>query len=73
MDEIKYETIKRGYITKEQAIAIASCDRNLKDSIYRKWKKEENIALGFIAFHSFKIALVEIKSDFAWHIKKLND
>ena len=39
MNKIKYETIKNGYITKEQAIAIASCDRNLKDSIFKKWKK----------------------------------
>lgn len=37
--DIKYETIKNGYITKEQAIAISGCDRNLKDSIFNEYKK----------------------------------
>ena len=69
MNNIKYETIKNGYVTKEQAIAIASCDRNLKDSLFKKWKKEDKLYLGFISFHSFDVALVEICSQFAWHIK----
>ena len=69
MNKIKYETVKNGYITKEQAIAIASCDRNLKDSIFKKWKKEDKLYLGFISFQAFDIALVEIYSQFAWHIK----
>ena len=68
-NKIKYETIKNGYITKEQAIAIASCDRNLKDSIFKKWKKEEDIYLGWISFNSFDIGLIQIDQDFAWHIK----
>ena len=66
---IKYETIKNGYITKEQAIAIASSDRNLKDSIFKKWKKEEDLYLGFISFYSFDVGLVQIYQDFAWHVK----
>lgn len=66
---IKYENIKNGYITKEQAIAIAGCDRNLKDSIFKKWKKEDNLLLGFISFHSFDVGLVKIASDFGWHVK----
>mgnify|MGYP004653150081 CR=1 FL=1 len=37
--DIKYETIKNGYITKEQAIAIAECYRNLKNSIFNEYKK----------------------------------
>ena len=36
-NDIKYESIKNSYITKEQAVAIACCDRNLKDSdVYNK-------------------------------------
>lgn len=31
-NRIKCENIKNGYITKEQAIAIAGCNRNLKES-----------------------------------------
>ena len=46
--KIKYETIKNGYVTKEQAIAIASCDRNLKDSIFKKQRKEKDIYFGWI-------------------------
>lgn len=68
-NKIKYETIKNGYITKEQAIAIASSDRNLKDSIFKKWKKEDNIYLGWISFESFDIGLVQIEQEFAWHVK----
>lgn len=67
--EIKYETIKNGYITKSQAIAIAGCDRNLKDSIFKKWKKESKMTLGWISFNSFDVALVKIGRDYAWHIK----
>jgi len=67
--KIKYVTIKNGYVTKEQAIAIASCDRNLKDDIFKKWKKEKNLYLGLISFSSFYIGLVQIYQDFAWHIK----
>ena len=66
MNKIKYETIKNGYITKEQAIAIASCDRNLKDSIFYKWKKEDKLYLGFIVFHSFDVALVDLEVDVAF-------
>ena len=66
---IKYESIKNGYITKEQAIAIACCDRNLKDSIFKKWKKEDNLLLGFISFNTLNVALVKVNSDFGWHIK----
>ncbi len=67
--KIKYETIKKGYVTKEQAIAIASCDRNLKDSVFKKWKKEDNLYLGWISFTSFDVGLVQINQDFAWHLK----
>ena len=68
-NKIEYKTIKNGYVTKEQAIAIASCDKNLKDSIFKKWKKEKNLYLGWISFNYFDIALVQINQDFAWHIK----
>lgn len=66
--EIEYETIKNGYVTKEQAIAIAACDRNLKDSIFKEFKKEK-IYLGFISFSKFEVALIEINENFAWHVK----
>lgn len=65
---IKYETIKNGYVTKEQAIAIAGCDRNLKDSIFNEWKKDK-LYLGWISFSEFDVALVQIGYDFAWHVK----
>lgn len=65
---IKYETLKNGYITKEQAIAIAGCDRNLKDSIFKEWKSQK-MYLGWISFEKFDVALVQFGCDFAWHIK----
>lgn len=68
-NKIKYETINNGYVTKEQAVAIASCDRNLKDSIFKKWKKEDDLYLGLISFYTFDVGLVKINEDFAWHIK----
>ena len=68
-NDIKYESIKNSYITKEQAVAIACCDRNLKDSIFKKWKKEDNLLLGFISFNTLNVALLKVDSDFGWHIK----
>lgn len=68
MSKLKYETIKNGYITKEQAVAIAGCDRNLKDSIFREWKKKK-LYLGSISFSEYEVALVQYGYDFAWHIK----
>lgn len=65
---MKYETIKNGYVTKEQAVAIAGCDRNLKDSLFRKWKKNK-LYLGWISFSEYEVALVQISLDFAWHVK----
>lgn len=65
---IKYETIKTSYITKEQAVAIAGCDRNLKDSVFKEWKKNK-LYLGWISFSEYDVALVQIGSNFAWHIK----
>lgn len=67
--DIKYETIKNGYITKEQAIAIAGCDRNLKDSIFNEYKDKKNIILGFISFSEFDVGLLKISTDYAWHVK----
>lgn len=65
---IKYTTIKNGYVTKEQAVAIAGCDRNLKDSIFKDWKSRK-MYLGWISFEKFDVALVQLGSDFAWHVK----
>lgn len=66
---IKYETIKNRYISKEQAIAIANCDRNLKDSLFEKLKNEDNLYLDWISFRAFDVGLVQLSGNFAWHVK----
>lgn len=63
---INYETIKRGFISKEQAIAIA--DSRMKDSIFLNGKKV-HCYYGWILFKKFDIVLVQFNSNFAWHVK----
>ena len=65
---VKYEEIRNKYVTKEQAVFIANNDRNLKDSIYKKWK-EDGLILGWISFNSFDVGLVQYNNKFAWHVK----
>lgn len=65
---IEYETVAKTFVTKEQAIAIANCDRNLKDSVFMEAKKKD-IHYGLITFYKFDIALVQYCGSFAWHIK----
>ena len=65
----KFEEIELDKITKEQAIAIANCDRNLKDAIFIEGKKEKKIYT-YIKLIKFKIALVKYKnSTDYWYIK----
>ena len=67
-NEIQYENYNLSFINKEQAVAIASCDRNLKESIFQEGIKN-NLYYGLIKFKSFKIGLVKyMNSTFYWHI-----
>ena len=64
----EYQTITSDYITAEQAVAIASSDLHLKNSIFKQGLKK-HLIYGLIIFDEFSIKLVKWGSYFAWHIK----
>lgn len=67
-EKIEYENINYNYVSKEQAIAIACSDRNLKDSVFKEGKKQKYY-YGLIVFSKLKIGLVKYKdSSLYWHI-----
>jgi hypothetical protein len=66
-EKIEYESIDYSYVSKEQAIAIACSDRNLKDSVFKEGK--EKWYYGLIVFNKLKIGLAKYKnSSLCWHI-----
>jgi len=64
----EYKIITNDYLSAEQAVAIASSDLHLKNSIFKLGLKE-HLRYGLILFEEFAIKLVKWGSYFAWHVK----